>query len=133
VPIRGKIIAAIAAFALGSSSCATLINGPGREQLVSIYTDPPGASVEVGGQQTVSPVLVSLDRNVSTRVVAWKPGYETATATLHSSYSWATYLDLILIAPWVIDLVSGALYSLSPDIVNLQLTPVGVAQDIRPK
>jgi hypothetical protein len=121
--IAWKATALITAFALGSSSCATLIYGSGPQQTVSISTNPSGATVQVDAQQVVSPAQVALDRYKTAQVVATKPGYEMATATIDSAYSWATVVDLIFIVPWFIDLVSNALYTLSPDTVNLVLTP----------
>ncbi|MBF6560209.1 MAG: PEGA domain-containing protein [Candidatus Binataceae bacterium] len=103
-------------------SCATLIHGGGT-QTISISTVPPGATVQVGGQQVVSPAEVTLDRNKTAQVVATKPGYDMATTTVESHFSWVTVLDLIFILPWVIDLVSGAAYTLSPDTVSLVLAP----------
>jgi PEGA domain len=122
-----KITVIIAALALGYSSCATLIYGPGPQQTVSISTNPPGATVRVGNQQVVSPAQLSLDRYTGYEVVATKPGYNTATATIDSAYSWATVVDLIFIAPWLVDMVSNSVYSLSPDNMNLVLEPMAVA------
>ncbi len=104
------------------SSCATLIHGGGT-QSVSISTDPPGATVQVGGEQIISPADVTLDRNKTAQVVATKPGYQMATTTIHSEFSWVTVLDIIFVIPWVIDLVAGSAYTLSPDTVSLVLTP----------
>ena len=136
--IPRKMTALIAAFAVGSSSCATLRFGCGAQQTVSISTDPPGATVQVGGQQVVSPAEVVLDRYTIHQVVATKPGYEMATATIGPAYSWATVLDLIFILPWMVDLVVNGIYTLSPesnrgfplspDIVYLELTPIPTPQ-----
>ena len=115
--------ALIAAFALGSSSCATLIYGVGPGQVVSMSTNQPGTTVQVDSQKMGSPAQVVLDRYQNHTVVATKPGYEMATTTIDSGYSWATSLDLCLIIPWLIDMVSNSVYTLSPDTVNLVLTP----------
>jgi hypothetical protein len=117
-----SVCAACTVAAFVSSSCATLIHGGGT-QTVSISTNPPGATVKVGGEQVVSPAEVTLDRNKTVQVVATLPGYQMATTTIHSEFSWVSVLDLVFIIPWVIDLVSGAAYTLSPETVDLVLEP----------
>ena len=136
--IARRMTALIAAFALGSSSCATLRFGGGIQQTVSILTEPPGATVQAGGRQVVSPADVVLDRYTIHKIVATKLGYEMATATIGPAYSWATVLDLIFILPWVVDLVLNGIYTLAPesngfstlfpDIVHLVLTPIPIPQ-----
>ncbi|HUY27355.1 MAG TPA: PEGA domain-containing protein [Candidatus Binataceae bacterium] len=118
---RSALALATAAVLL-NSSCATLIHGGGT-QTISISTEPPGATVAVGGQQIIAPADVTLDRNRNYQIIATKEGYATATSTLQSRFSWVTILDLIFIIPWVVDLVSGGAYNLSPDTVSLVLAP----------
>jgi PEGA domain-containing protein len=120
--IARTVCAACTMAAFVCSSCATLIHGGGT-QTVSISTNPPGATVKVGGEQVVSPAEVTLDRNKTVQVVAMLPGYQMATTTIHSEFSWVSVLDLVFIIPWVIDLVSGAAYTLSPETVDLVLEP----------
>jgi hypothetical protein len=129
---RRKMIALMAALALETSSCATVLYGPGPQQIVSISTNPPGATVEVAGQRVVSPAEVTLDRYESAAVVASKAGYETAVANIESSYSWATVADLALIVPFVFDVITNSVYTLSPERLNLELTPVSAAQAAAP-
>jgi hypothetical protein len=104
------------------SNCATLIHGGGT-QTISVSTEPPGATVKVGGQEVIAPAEVTLDRNRDYQVVATKAGYETGTTNIQSRFSWVTILDLIFILPWVIDLVSGSAYTLTPDTVSVVLAP----------
>jgi hypothetical protein len=40
--VYNKLTGLMAALALGSSSCATLIYGRGPQQTISVATDPPG-------------------------------------------------------------------------------------------
>jgi hypothetical protein len=108
--------------AIWLSSCATLIHGGGT-QTVSISTEPPGATVQVGGEQVLAPAEVGLHRNRDYQAVATKPGYQTATASIHSGFSWVTVLDLVFVLPWLIDLISGSAYTLSPDTVTMVLQP----------
>lgn len=104
------------------TSCATLIHGGGTQTL-SVNTEPSGAKVQVGGQEIISPADITLDRNRNYQVIATKEGYEQATTSIQSRFSWVTVLDLVFILPWVIDLVSGAAYNLTPDNVSLVLNP----------
>jgi hypothetical protein len=119
---RWNLFALALAAILLNSSCATLIHGGGT-QTVSVSTEPPGATVAVGGQQIVTPAEITLDRNRNYQVIATKEGYDTATSTIQSRFSWVTVLDVVFIFPWVIDLVSGSAYTLSPDTVSLVLAP----------
>lgn len=101
------------------TSCATLIHG--GMQTVSINTDPPGARVTVDGQNVVAPAEVKLGRDRDHQVVASMAGYDDATATINSHFSWITVVDMVLILPWFVDLISGGSGYLDPDTVNLQL------------
>jgi hypothetical protein len=114
-----KVLAVVLA-AVFLTDCATLIHGGGT-QTISVNTEPPGATVKVGGQDLIAPAEVTLDRNRDFQVVAMKDGYDPATTTIQSRFSRVTVLDIIFILPWVIDLVSGSAYTLSPDTVNLVL------------
>jgi hypothetical protein len=126
----GAIALAISAL-IFNSSCATLIHGGGT-QTVSISTEPPGATVAVGGQQIIAPAEVTLDRNRNYQIIATKEGYNTATSMIQSRFSWVTVLDLIFIFPWVIDLISGSAYTLSPDTISLVLAPKATPVPIIP-
>ena len=109
----------IAAFAF--VSCATLING--THQTIPVNVQPSGASIQVDGSQYVSPVDASLARDRDYQVIASKPAYETQTTELHSSFSGWTFLDLVFIIPWAVDLADGAAYKLEPMTVQMQLQP----------
>jgi hypothetical protein len=110
------------------ASCATLING--THQTVPVNVQPSGASIQVGGSQYVSPVDASLARDRDYQVIAIKPGYETQTTELHSSFSGWTFLDLIFITPWAVDLADGAAYKLEPMTVQMQLQPAPQASPL---
>jgi PEGA domain len=103
------------------SSCASIING--THQTVSITTDPPGANVQIGGEQYISPVDASLARNRGYQIVASKPGYQTQTAQVESSFSAITILDTVFWIPWVVDLADGAAWKLDPETIQIHLQP----------
>ena len=104
-----------------SASCASLING--THQTIPINVQPSGATIQVGGSQYISPVDASLARDRDYQIIASKAGYETQTTELHSSFSGWTFLDLIFIIPWAVDLADGAAYKLEPTTVEMQLQP----------
>jgi hypothetical protein len=116
-----SMIAILATAGLLLSGCATLIHG--SHQTIPITTDPPGAQLSIGGSQYVTPADVSLARDQEYQAVVTKPGYETQTMEIHSSFSAATLIDLVFIIPWAVDLADGAAYSLNPESVELHLQP----------
>jgi hypothetical protein len=104
-----------------TASCASLING--SHETVPINVQPAGATIQVGGSQYISPADASLARDRDYQIIASKPGYETQTTELHSSFSGWTLLDTIFIIPWAVDLADGAAYKLEPTTVEMQLQP----------
>lgn len=113
--------AIITALALECSACATLIHG--SHQTIPMTSDPLGAQLNVGGSQYITPADVSLARDQEYQVIVTKPGYETQTAQIHSSFSAVTFVDLIFIIGWAVDLADGAAYSLEPETLELHLQP----------
>ncbi len=119
--MRTFILAAFSAAGLLLGGCATLIHG--SHQTIPITSEPPGATLQIGGSQYVTPADVSLARDQEYQAVVSKPGYQTQTTEIHSSFSAATLVDLIFIIPWAVDLADGAAYSLEPESVQVQLQP----------
>jgi hypothetical protein len=131
------LIALLALFALGSSGCMTMIAPP--RQAVFIQTDPPGATVRVGGQTMVSPARVLLDTREDWIIEASAPGYLSQTALVDSHYSAGKVAGSILLnfAAWgwwtlgiggivgiAVDIGSGSLEELGPSHVYLYLQAV---------
>jgi hypothetical protein len=116
-----SIVVTLAAIGLLVSGCATLIHG--SHQTIPMTSDPPGAQLSIGGSQYITPADVSLARDQEYQAVVTKPGYETQTMEIHSSFSAATLVDLIFIIPWAVDLADGAAYSLEPESLELRLQP----------
>jgi hypothetical protein len=119
--MKTGIVVAFAAAGLLLNGCATLIHG--SHQTIPITSDPPGAQLNIGGSQYITPADVSLARDQEYQAVVTKPGYETQTMEIHSSFSATTLVDLFLIIPWAVDLADGAAYSLEPESVQLHLQP----------
>ena len=102
----------------------------GSHQRVVIRSDPPGATVFFMPsrlQQVKTPAEVRLLRRESSTIHIEKPGYRSVTAELESVDDYAAlipYLGNILIGGiigMVVDLSSGALMELSPDVVDVVL------------
>jgi hypothetical protein len=120
--MKTSIVAIFATAGLLLNGCATLIHG--SHQTIPITSDPPGAQLNIGGSQYITPADVSLARDQEYQAVISKPGYETQTTEIHSSFSAATLVDLIFIIPWAVDLADGAAYSLEPESLELRLQPL---------
>jgi len=122
-------VVSLSVAALLFTGCASLING--THQTVPITTDPPGTTLQVGGDQYLTPVDASLARNRGYQVIATKAGYQTQTVEIHSSFSGWTFLDLVFIIPWAVDLADGAAYKLEPESLQLQMQPINAASAAR--
>lgn len=99
--------------------CATLIHG--SSQSVRVESEPEGAHVEVDGRPVgQTPTTVDLSRGKDHRVRLYHEGHEAHTVTLQQSRSlWASVNLLNLIIPGVlVDLSTGAFYSLDPEPVS---------------
>jgi hypothetical protein len=119
--IKKRLASLALAATFASSGCASLFQG--THQSLPITSDPPGATVSVGGETYVTPADASLARDRDYQVVANKPGYQQATSSIHSSISGLAFLDLIFIIPWAVDLADGAAYKLEPTSVSMVLQP----------
>ncbi len=128
--------AALAVMFLGS--CASIIKG--TTQNVSIKSNPTGASVKVykseGGAlvgEGTTPYLVELKRGSGFfskgryRVVVEKPGHAKKEFEIDASVNgWYIAGNLLLggIIGWfIVDPATGAMWSLDPDDVTLELGP----------
>ena len=108
------------------AGCGAMVNGP--TQNVKISTMPPGAAITVDGQHLSSPVRLDLLRGQDYSINASMPGFESATAEIH------TYPDnSIVLANCVFFLCLPQLWEsgsitqqrLSPEEVEITLNPIG--------
>lgn len=102
--------------------CATLIHG--STQSVRVESEPSDARVEVDGRPVgQTPTTVRLERNQDHRVRIYREGYEPHTVTLRQGRSIWTAVNLLnLVVPGVlVDLSTGAFYSLNPDPIGATL------------
>ncbi|WP_295877212.1 PEGA domain-containing protein [uncultured Akkermansia sp.] len=113
-------VLAISLFLL--SSCGTIMHG--GTQKIGISSTPIGADVTVDGKpEGKTPVIVKMDRNSNHTILVAKKGYQPASATLTNSISgwvWGNILFGSLLG-LAVDAISGGLYTLDPENVNLSL------------
>lgn len=106
-------------FLLFVGCAATFMRG--TSQIVQFNINPPGSTIEIEGQEYTSPASVELDRNGSYRVELKREGYATQTIMIRKKVS-GGWVFWGLVTGWIIvDLITGAIYELSPDSVTVSL------------
>lgn len=113
----------ICVFAFSSSGYATIAHGTTTS--IRISSEPPGATVMVGGQTTITPSSVILKNNQSYHVIFRKDEYEDAFYTIDrhiSGWVWGNIIFGGLIG-LAIDNMTGGAYKLVPQEVNVKLIP----------
>ncbi|NRT58146.1 hypothetical protein [Sphaerotilus uruguayifluvii] len=125
------------ALALSLSACATIMGQP--TQLVPIASTPSDASISItdeGGTEIFrgrTPTSVTLPKSTgrywggkSFKVVITKDGYQTQTIPVTSApngwYLAGNFLFGGLIGWFVVDPLSGSMYTLSPDAISAQMS-----------
>lgn len=112
-----------------ASGCATIFTG--KEQIVTVATNPPGAVCELTRESQVvgtvnltpGPVTISKAKQ-HVVVLCKKDGYREATASINPGLVGATFLS-VLFGPvgLGIDLATGA-YNKYPETTTVSLTPL---------
>jgi len=121
--MKKSIFAFLFTTSLFLSSCATIVSG--SKQNVKFASNPSSATifideVEVGK----TPFEIKLTINSEHAVQIKLEGYQTYETTLTKKFN-AWYLGNILIGGiigLIIDPITGAIYNLSPDQINAQMT-----------
>lgn len=121
--MRKTIISSTLAIALLTSSCATMVSG--SKQNVKFSSNPSTATifideVEVGK----TPFEIKLERKSEHSVMIKLEGYQTYETKLTKKFN-AWYIGNILFGGLIgiiIDPITGAMYNLSPDQINAQMT-----------
>lgn len=115
-------------FVFCGGGCATIINGTTQE--VAVSSDPPGAAVDIDGQQQLTtPFSAELERKRDHVLTFTMPGYETQQVVLNHTVSGAVAGNILAggLIGWGVDAASGAQYKLVPDTVAVSLRPEGYA------
>lgn len=107
----------------GFGGCASIIHG--GSQNVSFDSSPPGATVRLGnGMRFTAPKTVSLPRGKDQIVTFEKEGYKQEQVTITREFNAVpTILGNIfwLVIGVVVDVVTGAAWSLEPENVVVEL------------
>ena len=119
-----KYIAIIVAANL-ITGCATITRG--TEQDVPFNSTPQKATVSVSSKQCITPCGLKLKRNQTHKVMMSKVGYRDAGAVLTPSIEGAGaagFAGNVIVGGVIgmgVDAASGAMYTLNPQTVHLDL------------
>ncbi len=99
----------------------------GSKQTVTLMSEPPGATVTIGGEfTTTTPAALPLTRGKDYQVLFQKEGYKDKTVLLKSSFT--KWLQAILGNVWnyilpglLVDIISGGAYEFDQVLINAQL------------
>jgi len=107
--------------ALLLSGCATLVHGP--SQSIRVESEPSGAHVEVDGRPAgKTPTTVNLKRDQEHRVRLYYAGEAAHTVTLQRSRNlWGSVSLFSMVIPGLVDLSTGAFYTLEPAQISPSL------------
>ena len=112
------------------SGCATVTRG--TKDVLIVETEPPGATVTCSNGMTgTTPTSFKLPRKDDIQLTIEKPGYETVTVDVRSGVSTGGSVGMagnVLLGGLVgagIDAATGAMNSLKPNPVQVNLVPVG--------
>ena len=118
-----RAVSILLALALGwtTSGCATIVHG--NRQMVTINSEPDGATVKIDGLKGKTPFSASLARNNDYVVSIKKQGYKEEQVQITKSFSGLSIIGNILwlLVGVLIDFASGSAYNLSPTKVNVEL------------
>jgi hypothetical protein len=114
-----RVVIGILAAAFVLAGCST------RTEPVTVETDPPGATVDIGDTQITSPGSAMLATNREYHVVATHPGCPVGQAEIRQRLDWGSFALLMLVFPVGIPLGSmhGTMYRLEPSDIHLDLCP----------
>ena len=125
-PRKASVVFAIlAATALLFASCATLFSG--SNDTVRISSNPAGAEVFIdGAPYGKTPLTLKLQKDNYYHVAISHEGYETAYVSITSreGIGWIILDAIFLGAPMIIDAITGAWASLTPDNISVRLDPI---------
>lgn len=126
-------LSAALAAALSLSACATVTRG--QNTAFEVNSTPSGASVVTsnGHQCPSTPCSIKMPRRSDFTVTIAKPGYKPATASVTNKVSGEGGVAMagnVIIGGVVgagVDVATGAMLDLTPNPLNVTLTPAGPA------
>lgn len=126
-----KLLSAYLVFILllVQTGCASIVSG--REQTVSIRSNPAGADVEIDGMSTgKTPLTTDLKRKKRHQIKIKKDGYLEESRVTKKGFNWWHLGNVLIggIIGIIIDFATGAVYDVDPDEINVSLKPLEGAE-----
>jgi hypothetical protein len=133
-PVANGVIAVL--LCLSITGCASIVSGGPKK--VTINTTPPGAKVTIYDKDgkvvttSQSPAVVPLNRSTGYfagqeyRIVIQKPGYKSTEVRVQATINGWYFGNLLIggaIGMLIVDPLTGAMFTLSPDKIQETLTP----------
>ena len=118
-------LAFICSLTLFSAGCCSIMNGTRQE--IAVSSSPSGATVyhnnAYAGQ---TPAILELKRNSRHIIRVEKEGYQPGEAALTKNVSGWVWGNIFFggLIGFAIDAIDGSIYKISPDSVQLSLSPV---------
>jgi hypothetical protein len=133
LPRRFAVAALTLSLALAGGGCATMF-AAGSEP-ISINSQPEGARVvtQTGQALGVTPFTTQMDPSRTYLLSFQKDGYTTTTFSLGRKVDGVSFLNLLCILCWGIDLATGAMWGLDTNTVNVVLTPQQAWEQLTPE
>lgn len=98
-----------------STGCATIFTG--TTQSVDFSSSPTGAKVDVDGKTCTAPCSIEVAKGESHKAIITKDG-RSETVVLGTSFNAISILNMLGLVGWIVDIATGAVYNVSPDMVN---------------
>ncbi len=104
------------------NSCATIFTG--TKDKITFNSIPVGATVYKGGvEQCQTPCSINMQRSVGNTDIEYKlNGYETRLITLEKKLNPVSYINLLNLAGWAIDAVSGSVMEYDKKAYDITLS-----------
>lgn len=121
-----KKIAFIAALALASTGCSTILNG--KTQSISVDSNVKGAEVLINqvvvGQ---TPFTGQAPRGQAPQITVRKAGYETKTVVAETGFEPVFWGNILIggVLGSTTDNATGSMYKYAPATFNVELKPEG--------
>jgi hypothetical protein len=117
----------IIAGALLLNGCATLFAG--GAETVDVVSEPAGATVTTQHGHTlgVTPFTTRLDPSSEYVLTFQKQGYTPTSYALGRKLDAVTFLNLICLLCWVVDVSTGSMWGLDTNTVSVALSPATAA------
>jgi hypothetical protein len=110
------------AYLITFSGCASIVSGKSAD--LTVHSNPGSASVYIDDMPIgKTPLVTDVKRKKEHEIKITKEGYEEYVITTKRGCNWWILGDfaLLSILGLIIDLATGAAYSVKPDEINVQL------------